>query len=256
MRPPLTLEADLTLRSLLLDYFVETVTGQELSDWLRDIDQDPRGTIQEKKARVLATTKYLNMPVESFPEQTINYLKVFSSDHLCELCEVLGLESSGTKDTRWCRILREVGFREGWLLRSIGNPASAAIVHRFVDWHFSVIQRNGGYEKDYYPVFFSDMEEIFGRDLVYEQVPLSFGTTLKIDFHIGHPRGIGVGIELKMPTNNSDLQRAIGQLEQYQAQYRDKLIMVLLSDFLSKAQTTLFCEIVNEKGILLVVKDS
>lgn len=40
MKAPETLEADLELRTLLLSFFLETLTGPELADWLRDIDRD------------------------------------------------------------------------------------------------------------------------------------------------------------------------------------------------------------------------
>lgn len=71
--------ADLALRTTLLDYFIENQTGAELTHWLRDIGQDSKGSVAEKKARIRASTKYLTMSGEAFPEQTMSYLDLFPS---------------------------------------------------------------------------------------------------------------------------------------------------------------------------------
>ena len=65
MKAPETLEADLELRTLLLNFFLETLTAPELADWLRDIGRDARGTLEEKQQRVRANTRYLSMPCDS-----------------------------------------------------------------------------------------------------------------------------------------------------------------------------------------------
>jgi hypothetical protein len=44
---------------------------------------------------------------------------------------------------------------------------------------------------------------------------VAHGSTLKIDFHVGDPQADGVGIEVKVPKNNADVQRTLGQLDQY-----------------------------------------
>lgn len=219
------------------------------------LGQDPKGTVEEKCARVRENTKYLSISPETFPQQTLSYLSVYSSDHLSGICEALGIDPEGGKDLKWRRIMREVGFREGWLPR-LGSLTESSfnlqLVRPFVEWH--LIAKRGSYEKDFYPVFFGDMEEVFGHEYVCAQHPIAFGTTLKIDFHIGHPQRGGVGIEFKMPANNSELQRALGQMDQYQAQYKDQLLVVLYPDFLDQSQATLFVEKLTEKNIAVIIK--
>ena len=255
MTPPSTLKSDTTLRVTLLDYYVKHSTNQELSDWLRQLGQDLKGTVEEKRARVCENTKYLSMSPETFPEQTLSYLSVYSSDHLSGICEAISIDPEGGKDLKWRRVMREVGFREGWLPR-LGSLTERSfnlqLVRPFVEWH--LIAKRGSYEKDFYPGFFDDMEEVFGHAFVHAQLPIAFGTTLKIDFHIGHPQRGGVGIEFKMPANNSELQRALGQMDQYQAQYKDQLLVVLFPDFLDKSLATFFVEKLTEKNIHVIIK--
>lgn len=126
---------DPVLRQKLLDYYVEMAAGGELSQWLRDLGQDPGGTVEEKRKRVLAHTQYLTMPADKFPEQTRHYLDVYESQHLEEICERLNLPPTGTKDERYRRIMREVGFREGWLNRPSGNQLVTETVRPFVEWY-------------------------------------------------------------------------------------------------------------------------
>ena len=260
MTPPMGLKIDPELRATLLDYFVDTALTQELSGWLRDIGQNPNGSINEKRARVRQCTAYLGMRPESFPQQTIYYLDVFSSEHLGDICEVLGIDEGGGKDAKWRRIMREVGFREGWLpqlARSPTQPCSALnieLVRPFIEWH--LIVKRGRYEKDFYPGFFDELEEIFGAQHVHEQLAIAHGTTLKIDFHIGHPQreGEGVGVEFKMPANNSDIQRALGQMGQYKIRYGERLLVVLFRDYLDNAQVELFIDQLAKNGIAVIPK--
>jgi hypothetical protein len=59
-----------------------------------------------------------------------------------------------------------------------------------------------------------------------------------------------------MPINNSEIQRAIGQLQQYKDRYGSNLVIVLLPDLLTqKAQITFFVEQVAANGIAVVVKE-
>jgi len=253
--PPLILKPDIELRSKLLDYYLENYTGQELSDWLRDLGQDPKGTVAEKMDRVRQHTKYLSMTAEEFPQQTMHYLDTFPSDHLAGICEALGIDAEGTKDALYRRIMREVGYREGWLsrLEAISDATfTVPTVRPFVEW-YPIIKR-GRYEKDFYPAFAEEMEEVFGDEFVHEELPIASGTTLKIDFHLGHPQREGVGVEFKMPTNNSEIQRALGQLDQYKERYGEKLLIVLFPDFLDKAQEALFVDQVSAKGVTIIVK--
>jgi hypothetical protein len=246
---------DAELRKKLLDYYVEMSTAAELSDWLRDLGQTPAGTVEERSQRVLAHTAYLSMPVENFPEQTRQYLDRYGSEHLAEICEVLGLPSHGTKDARYRRIMREVGYREDWLKRFDTRDQltlDVETVRPFINWY--PITKRGQYEKDFYPGFIEEMEEIFGENAVHEQYAVAHGNSLKIDFHLGHPQEHGVGVEFKIPTSNSDLQRGIGQLGQYKSRYGNSLILVLLPDFIDKAQRVMFMDACREAGVLVLTK--
>lgn len=255
MSPPTWLNADPSLRAALLDYYLRHATGPELSCWLRDIGQDPNGTLEEKRDRVRTKTQYLSMSPEEFQEQTISNLSAYDSDHLSGICEALRIDQSGSKDVKWRRIMREVAMREGWLPRIDGaNHYTLTLeqVRPFVEWH--LIPKRAMYEKDFYPGFLYDMEEVFGADNVHPQLPIAFGSTLKIDFHIGHPQRKGVGIEFKMPANNSDLQRALGQMDQYKAEYGEQLLVVLFPDLLQKAQAILFLDQIKAKCIASIIK--
>lgn len=256
MTPPPTLRADPQLRSALLDYYLDYATSAELIEWLQDIGLDTKGGMDEKRERVRNGTKYLAMPAADFPQQTIHYLEQYSSsNHLIGICEALGLDPEGSRDTLWRRIMREVAFREGWLPRPTALTETAftgAFVRPFVDWH--LVTKRGQYEKDCYPGFLADMEDAFGKEYVYEQLPVASGTTLRIDFHLGHPQRGGVGVEFKMPRNNAELQRALGQIDQYQDRYGANLLVVLFPDFLDKAQLALFAERLGDRTIPVIVK--
>lgn len=256
MTAPARLTPDAGLRSTLLGYFVEYATSAELADWLRNIGQDAKGSVEDRRARVLANSKYQSMPAEEFPQQTIYYLETYSaSEHLEGISEVLGIRLEGNREQLWRRIMREVGLREGWLPK-IGTLSEEMInltlVRPFVEWH--LIAKRPKYERDFYSSFLEDMEEIFGKNYALDQLPVASGSTLKIDFHVGHPQRGGVGVEIKMPVNNSDIQRALGQIDQYQARYRDQLLVVVLPDMLNKAQLTLFIENLTAKGVTVVIK--
>jgi hypothetical protein len=102
------------------------------------------------------------------------------------------------------------------------------------------------------------MKEIFGSKFVHEQFQIAYGSTLKVDFHLGHPGREGVGVEFKMLTNNSEIQRALGQVDQYKERYKENLLVVLFPDSLdrgNRAQTIdYFSKMVSAKGIAVVVK--
>lgn len=255
VRPPATLAANPELRAKLLGYFIDNATGAALSNWLRDLEQDPKGSVDEKRARIRAHTQYLSMSPADFPQQTIHYLEVYPSEHLEGICEALGLPSYGSKEARWRRILRQVGYAEGWLAPPPSEPDAPLTIDQvipFVEWH--QILKRGRYEKDFYAPFAEDMAECFGEGLVHEQLPVASGNTLRIDFHIGHPQQPGVGVEFKMPTNNGELQRALGQIDQYMSRYGQNLIVVLFPDWIEGAQLTLFREQVASKGATVILK--
>lgn len=179
MKCPPNAVANDELRSALLAYYLEYATSAELTEWLKDLGADTRGTAAEKRARVRTNTKYLAMAAAEFPQQTIGYLEQYSaSEHLEGRCEALKLSADGTRDMKWRRIMREVAYREGWLTRPATVDASAFtmdLVRPFVEWH--LIARRGSYEKDFYIAFREDMEEIFGEAFVHEQLPVASGTT-------------------------------------------------------------------------------
>jgi hypothetical protein len=124
----------------------------------------------------------------------------------------------------------------------------------FAGWH--PLYQTRATEKAHYPDFADAMSDVFGEALVHTQVPVAHGSTLKIDFHIGSmvPGQPGVGVEFKRPANNSDLQRAIGQLGQYQSRYGESLIVVVLADIIEHKHLQPFVHELTLKRITHVVK--
>jgi hypothetical protein len=184
---------------LLLTHYLDGCTSAALSDWLRDIGEDSRGSVEQKRERIRAHTKYLAMPAADFPEQTRAYLALYAVDDLADLCERLGLSADGTRDALTRRIFREIHHREGWIARL--DPAAlatltAAQVMPFLGW--MPLNIRADLERDFYPVLADELTEVFDG-AVFEQLPVAHGSTLKIDFHVGDPQGHGVGIEVKMP---------------------------------------------------------
>ena len=248
-------KCDAALRQLLLTYFVTNYDSGELSEWLDGLGEDSRGTIEEKQRRVLEHTPYLDTPWREFPDETERHLSAFPSDYLEEICELLGLDPDGSKGVRYRRIMREVGYREGWLPGMDLVSEAGCVIHKvlpFVRWH-RVLKR-WDYERDFYPDFQADLEESFGEKFVHPQRSVGSGLGLKIDFHIGHPQRAGVGVEFKMPTNMSEIQRAIGQIDQYQQHYGDQLIVVLIPDFLDSAKRIAFNQELERRGIRVLEK--
>ena len=219
---------DVSFRKTLLECYLSLATSPELSRWLEDIGQDSKGSVDDKRQRVREHTQYLSMPRETFPQQTLSYLSLYTADRLAAICEALDLQSDGTKDDLFRRIYREVGYREGWLERlpAVVESFDKQLVLPFVTWY--PVRKKGGYESDYYESFDGEMIELFGEACVHPEYPVAHGGTLKIDFHIGRPQQPGVGVEFKKPANNSELQRALGQMDQYLAAYGLNLIVVLI----------------------------
>ena len=245
--------ADLAFRKPLLEHYLESQSATGLADWLRGLGQDPSGSVAERMDRIRANTRYLGMAARDFPQQTENYLAPYTAADLADLCSTLGLPDGGTKDQLYRRILREVGYREGWLPRlSPDAPIEVSVVARFLAWY--PVVKWGSYEKDYYPSIEDELSELFGNDRVHSQRSLAHGTTLKIDFHVGHPQCDGVGIEVKLPTNNSEVQRGLGQVDQYVQAYGANLVFLLIPDFLDSAAKVLMTEQLTAKGVTIVVK--
>lgn len=245
---------DQAFREQLFTFFLGSLSLQELSVWLEGIGQNSKGTADEKVNRLKEHSEYPRTPTEQFPSKTIFHLDSLPANELAELCASLRLDTNGPKTTLIRRLYREVGYREGWLLR---KPQEAPTITKetvlpFVQWYPLV--KTGQYEKDYYSDFYDEMSELFGPLNVHKQLAIAHGNTLIIDFHIGHPQQGGVGIEFKMPTNNGEIQRAQGQLDQYVSRYGKELIVVLLPDFLKDAQLQLFLDELKRKDITAVVK--
>jgi hypothetical protein len=250
---PTTLRADPTLRELLLSYFLESRTSAELADWLKDIGQDARGTIEQRRARIRTNTQYLNMPETGFPLQTQAYLAPYSAGHLEDICVRLGLSLDGNKNALYRRIMREVHYREGWLQRielSTIATLTAVQVMPFLGW--LPLNKRSDYEKDYYPILYEELQEVFGA--VYEQLPVAHGSTLRIDLHVGDPQGHGVGIEVKLPKNNADVQRMLGQLDQYQRRYGENLLLFVLIDLLKPEVVHFMHEELKRKNVRAVLR--
>jgi hypothetical protein len=250
---------DIELRLKLFFFFVEKYTDQELSNWLRNIGKDNKGTEEEKRARLRHNPTYPATPIKKFPKATMGHLNVLSLEYLADLCKVLGIDSEGTRDMCYRRIMRGIGYREGWLsrLESISDSTfTLRTVQPYVEW-YPIIER-GSNEKDFYLAFAEEMKEIFGAEFVHEQYPIAYGSTFKVDFHLGHRGREGVGVEFKMLANNSEIQRALGQLDQYKEQYKENLLVVLFPYSLDKGNKAqaidYFRKMVSAKGIAVVVK--
>jgi hypothetical protein len=250
---PAELRRDPTFRESLFSFFLESLTRAELADWLKQIGQDPHGSVDELRARIRAASQYVSMPEREFPAQSESYLSLYQKAHLGDLCELLGLSADGKKDTLFRRIMREIHFREGWLSRPIEFDASSLRADQVMPFLARMPLRvRGRYEKDFYAIIEDEMSEAFGS--VFSQVPLAFGSTLKIDFHIGDPTGDGVGIEVKMPANNSDVQRTLGQIDQYQRRYGDNLILFVLGEFLKPETEKFLQDDLQRKGVRSVFR--
>lgn len=57
-----------------------------------------------------------------------------------------------------------------------------------------------------------------------------------------------------MPNSQGDIQRAHGQLEDYQTRYGRNLIVVLLPNFMTETEVGMFTDTVRGKGVETVVK--
>jgi hypothetical protein len=248
--------ADPRLRHELLDAYIEYTTDEGIAQWLREINQPTSGTIREQRERVRYHSKYPTMTVEEWPEQTRGYLDRLTRDQLQNLCRRLDLFPFDSRDISYRRIFRELGYREGWLQRTARNDARAIthdVIKAFVSW-FPVL-KDHEQEKLYYQGFRDEMTEVFGNDYVHEQHPIAHGSTLRVDFHIGHPAK-GIGVELKLPKTNSDLQRLSGQLDQYKQAYADNFILVAFTPVLRDTPRLLVAlrELTALKGVCLVEK--
>ncbi|MFN0317043.1 MAG: hypothetical protein ACKVQA_18640 [Burkholderiales bacterium] len=249
-------QPDTALREALFEHFLHVKTSTQLSKWLKDLNQDQSGTLEQKRSRLHATSKYPCTPAGEFPDRTRAQLDDMQSEQLADVCSVLGLDTIGTKTARYLRILREVGYREGWLTKpptQIGPDFfTMDNVLPFVRWHQVV--KTEKTEDAYYRPFYEDMADAFGEEWVHEQFPMGQGVGRKIDFHLGHLQRGGIGIEFKMPRSSTDIDRALGQIDSYRTIYEERLLVVLLPDHLDAAKQGHFIAQLEAKRIRVMVK--
>jgi hypothetical protein len=248
---------NVALRERLLTFMLEDLTSPGLSDWLRNLDADTRGTVEEKKQRIRQRSKFLREPPLTMIAEAMADFCDSSPGAVAKLCEELGIPSNASKQGLLRRLHRFVATQEGLLPpRPHSGPwPTVHEVYPFVAWY--PVYKGKNYERQFYAEFRETMTDIFGEALVHEQMPVAHGTTLKIDFHIGSavpPGQGGVGIEFKMPTSNSEVQKAIGQLGQYQVRYGQSLIVVVFPDFLEQRILVPFFHELTGRGIAHVVK--
>jgi hypothetical protein len=184
----------------------------------------------------------------------LSSLDVASIASVCEAFEIP--TECATKPVLVRRLHHFIAVQEGL----IPNPAhtgqypTVEDVYRAVDWYPHYKSKD--YESQLYDDFFSTMTYIFNDELVHEQVVVARGAALKIDFHIGSavPGQGGVGVEFKMPASNSDVQKAMGQLGQYQSVYGQSLLVVVFPDFLQPKHLQPFFHDLASRGIAYIVK--
>jgi hypothetical protein len=251
-----THHVDIALRGALLEFFLELCTSTGLSDWLRDLNVDSRGSVDEKKRRIREHTKFFSSPTKHVSARVVDDLRRGRVGDAVALCEKLDISIDGTKPTLIRRLHRHVETREGLLpILSDGLVPNFRDVHSIVEWY--PVYQEKQYEKEHYDEFYEVMADVFGQVHAHEQMAVAHGSTLKIDFHIGSsvPGNDGTGVEFKMPANNSDLQKALGQMGQYQSRYRDSLIVVIFPNLLDAKHVVPFQHELTRMNITHVVKE-
>ena len=244
-----------SLREQLLDFLLDDLTSQGLSDWLKELGQDPRGSPDEKKHRIRQHSPFLTAPAPKMIHEAMAELKETAPDYVRTLCRRWGLPDEGSKFALMRRLHRYIATREGLLPPwTRGAQPSVRDVYSLVGWY--PIYQNKSYERDLYDDFEAEMIDVFGENLVHHQVSVAHGTTLKIDFHLGSPVHGGVGVEFKMPANNSDIQKAIGQLGQYQMRYGASLIVVVFPNLIENKHLLPFTHELTRMNVWHVVKRS
>jgi hypothetical protein len=189
--------------------------------------------------------------------EAIEDLRALDVASLASLCDGLEIPiERSTKQLLLRRLHHFIAVQEGLLQHPAhaGQFPTVHEVYRLVNWY--PLYQAKDYERDLYDDFFNTMAHVFGDDLVHEQVTVAHGAALKIDFHIGSavPGQGGVGVEFKMPATNSDVQKAMGQLGQYQQTYGQSLIVVVFPHLLQAKQLQPFFHDLAGRGIAYVVK--
>jgi hypothetical protein len=162
-------EAQADLRDKLFESYLSFSISKELSELLRDLGEQPLGTIDVKLGRLQRHAKALSVPSEPSPRQTLFHLSHYDADILAEICQELGLPSHGSKETLFRRIYGEVGRREGWL-QPMPEDARAVIKDAVLP-----ILKGFDSEKDYYMAFGEGLTDLFGEGNVHMQ-PLTYGS--------------------------------------------------------------------------------
>jgi len=160
------------LREQLLSCYVNFSISKELSEWLQELGEPAVGTLSEKIARVHNHADSLVPASESFPRQTIFYLSQYEADILAEICQELGIDQEGSRETLFKRIYREVGAREGWL-QPIPHDARQIITDTFLP-----ILKGFDFEKDYYKELWDEISDVLGEEYVHMRLPNAHGNAL------------------------------------------------------------------------------
>ena len=160
------------LRARLIDCYLNFSIAKELAEWLKDLGLPSTGTTQEKLAALRRHAGTLVLPAESFPRQTIYYLNKYDEEILSEICQELGIDSIGSKETLLTRIYREVGLREGWL-QPLSEDARQIIVETFIP-----ILKSFDLKKDYYLNLWGELSDVLGEDNVRLHVPQAYGSAI------------------------------------------------------------------------------
>jgi hypothetical protein len=160
------------LREKLIDTYISFSISNELSGWLEELGLPSYGTIGQQLARLRQQAASLVLPAETFPRQTIFYLSHYDPDILSEICQELGVPSSGSAESMVKRIYREVGSREGWLCPL---PENARLI---IQDTFFPLLKNFGVLKDYTADVEDDFSELLGEENAPVRGPLAYGRAL------------------------------------------------------------------------------
>jgi hypothetical protein len=245
-------QPNLEFRGRLFESLLELSSSADLSDWLRELGRNVTGTVEDKRRRIWTHAPYLSTPALDFPDATLKQLRMLRSvDDVAAVCEALELEDHGSRADLVRRILRLVRVAEGWM-PPLSAPTLDAV--RLATTFYPLMAR--GNERDVCEEFKTEASEMW-PSLVYPQYGVAHGTVLRIDFHIGPVGGPGVGVEFKVPKSNADLQRAMGQLDQYLVAYPDRrlLLVVVKDQRLPVATLKRFETDVRGRGVSIVIKE-
>ena len=171
-QPAPPLQEDGELRARLIDCYLNFSMSKELSEWLEDLGLPSTGTTQEKLRHLRRHADSLVLPAESFHRQTIYYLNKYDEEVLTEICQELGICSTGPKDVLLTRIYRVVGLREGWL-QPLSEDARLIITETFVP-----ILKGFDSNKDYYRNLWDELTDVLDEDPLHVHGPHAYGSAI------------------------------------------------------------------------------